>query len=225
MANQLGATERTRGHRLNDRAVTDRDVMYQILDSTVLCHIGYVENGQPFVLPYGYARDGDSILIHGSTGARFMRAMAAGAEVCVTVTLLDGIVLARSNFDSSMNYRSVVIFGVAQEVTGDQKAAALDALSDGLFPGRVAEVRGSLKKELAATTVLRLSLDEASVKIRAGGVNEDDEGYASREEFDSVWAGVVPLSTVAGQPIPADEAAASLPLPASVQDYLRKPKA
>lgn len=224
MTQPLGNTERTQGNRLKDRAVTDRKVMYDILDSTVLCHIGYVEFGQPFVLPYGYARDGDSILIHGSTGARFMRAMAAGAPVCVTVTKLDGMVLARSTFDSSMNYSSVVILGVAQEVTGDEKAKALDVLSDGLVPGRVAEVRASLKKEVAATMVVRLSLAEASVKVRAHGVSEDGEGYASEADLNSVWAGVIPLRTVAGEPEPADAAAAALPLPASVVNYLKKPK-
>jgi len=220
-----GSTERTQIHRLNDRAVTDRSVMYEILDSTVLCHIGYVEDGQPFVLPYGYARHGDSILIHGSTGARFMRAMAAGAPVCVTVTKLDGIVIARSTFDSSMNYRTVVILGVAEEVTGAEKETLMDAMSDGLVPGRVAEVRPSLKKELAATMLVRLSLAEASVKVRDGGVDEDRVGYATDEDFNAVWAGVIPLRTVADAPIPADDASASLPLPASVAAFVANPKA
>jgi len=225
MLPEPGSTERTQVHRLSDRAVTDRSAMYDILDSTVLCHIGYVESGQPFVLPYGFARHEDSILIHGSTGARFMRAMAAGAQVCVTVTKLDGIVLARSTFDSSMNYRSVVILGRAEEVTGEEKVSLMDAMSDGLMPGRVAEVRPSLKKELAATMLLRLSLAEASVKIRDGGVNEDQDGYASEAEFNAVWAGVIPLRTVADAPIPADDASASLELPASVSAYLKGPKA
>ena len=198
--------------------------MYDILDSTVLCHIGYVESGQPFVLPYGYTRDGDSILIHGSTGARFMRAMAAGAPVCVTVTKLDGMVLARSTFDSSMNYRSVVILGVAEEVTGEAQATALDIISNGFVPGRVAEVRSSTKKEWAATMVLRLSLAEASVKVRAHGADTDTTGYAEGEG-EQVWAGVIPLMTVAGEPQPADVASANLPLPASVVRYLNNPKA
>lgn len=225
MLPELGTTERTTGHRLNDRAITDRAVMNEILDSTVLCHIGYVDNGQPFVLPYGYTRDGDSILIHGSTGARFMRAMAAGASVCVTVTKLDGLVLARSNFDSSMNYRSVVILGVAEELQGEEKLRALDVVSDGFIPGRVAEVRGALKKEAAATVVLRLSLAEASVKFRGHGADTNTDGYETEEEGMKVWAGVIPLSTVAGTPIPADETAAAMPLPASVVEYLKKPKA
>jgi nitroimidazol reductase NimA-like FMN-containing flavoprotein (pyridoxamine 5'-phosphate oxidase superfamily) len=199
--------------------------MYEILDSTVLCHIGYVENGVPFVLPYGYARDGDHLLIHGSSGARFMRAMADGATVCVTVTKLDGIVLARSTFDSSMNYRSVMVIGVAEQIEGPEKARLLDVLSDGLIPGRVAEVRSSAKKELAATILLRLPLTEASVKVRAGGVDEDVDGYQDEAAFNSVWAGVIPLATVAGAPIPADSAAAELELPPSVTAYLQNPKA
>jgi nitroimidazol reductase NimA-like FMN-containing flavoprotein (pyridoxamine 5'-phosphate oxidase superfamily) len=220
-----GSTDRTTVHRLGDRAVADRAEMYQILDSIAICHIGYVEDGQPFVLPYAYARHEDSLLIHGSTGARFMRAMAAGASVCVTVTKLDGLVLARSTFDSSMNYRSVVVLGVAEEVTGDEKAQLLDVLSDGLVPGRVAEVRKSTKKELAATTLLRLSLAEASVKVRSGQVDEDRAGYDSDEDFDAVWAGVIPLRTIADVPLPADSAAESVPLPQSVLNYLENPKA
>jgi uncharacterized protein len=219
-----GTSSRTQGHRIKERSVSDREQMYAILDSTILCHIGYVEDGQPFVLPYGYARDGDSILIHGSTGARFMRAMAAGAPVCVTVTQLDGLVLARSNYDSSMNYRSVVILGVAEEVTGEAKAAALDVLSDGFVPGRVAEVREALPKELAGTTVLRLSLAEASAKVRAMGAGTSFDGYEDGEG-EQVWAGVIPLMTVAGTPEPSDELSAVMPLPASVVRYLNNPKA
>lgn len=214
-----GQTERTQIHRLKERSVANRDAMYEILDSTILCHIGYVENGQPFVLPYAYARDGDRILIHGSTGARFMRALAAGAPVCVTVTKLDGLVVARTTFDSSMNYRSVVILGKAEEVNGDDKDRLLNKLSDGLLPGRSKEVRGSTPKELAATTLLSLSLEEASVKVRTG-MPHDDEG-----EGTGVWAGVVPVGLKAGAAIPADEESASLPIPDSVKAYIANPKA
>ena len=215
-----GSTERTTGHRLNDRAVFDREAMYEILDSTVLCHVGLVFDHQPYVLPMGFARVGDEILLHGSTGSRFMREMAAGAPVCVTITLLDGIVVARSNFESSMNYRSVVIFAAAREITGDAKESALDALSDGLVPGRVAEVRPATRKELAATTVLALPLDETSVKIRTGGAEDNPSDLGQ-----GVWAGVLPLRTVVGTPEPADEEAAALPLPQSVLDWIEFPKA
>ena len=215
-----GSTERTKGHRLNDRAVFDREAMYEILDSTVLCHVGLVFDHQPYVLPMGFARVGDELLLHGSSGARFMREMAAGAPVCVTVTMLDGIVVARSNFESSMNYRSVVVFGAAREITGEAKESALDALSDGLVPGRVAEVRPATKKELAATMVLALPLDEASVKVRDGGVedNPDDLGKG-------VWSGVLPLRMVVDTPVPTDDEAAALPLPQSVLDWIESPKA
>lgn len=214
-----GQSDRTQIHRLKERSVEDRDAMYEILDSTILCHIGYVEADQPYVLPYAYARDGDRILIHGSTGARFMRALAAGAPVCVTVTKLDGLVVARTTFDSSMNYRSVVILGTAKEINGPQKDQLLNKLSDGLLPGRTQEVRGSTPKELAATTLLELSLEEASVKVRTG-MPEDDEGQGT-----GVWSGVVPVSLSAGDPIPADEESAGLPVPESVKAFIKNPKA
>lgn len=214
-----GSTPRTEINRLKQRSVSDRKAMYEILDSSILCHIGYIEDSQPFVLPYAYTRDGDRILIHGSSGARFMRALAAGAPTCVTVTKLDGLVVARTTFDSSMNYRSVVILGTAEEITGSEKNELLDKLSDGLLPGRSNEVRKSTAKELAATTLLALSLEEASVKIRTGGP-EDDEG-----EGTGVWAGVVPIRLVADEPIPADAESRLLEIPNSVRAYQKNPKA
>jgi nitroimidazol reductase NimA-like FMN-containing flavoprotein (pyridoxamine 5'-phosphate oxidase superfamily) len=215
----LSNTERTELNRMRDRAVTDRAEMYTVLDSNILCHLGYSEAGQPFVLPYGYARDGDRILIHGSSGARFMRVLAAGAPVCVTVTELTGMVVARSTFNSSMNYRSVVILGKAEEIVGDEKARLLDVISDGFLPGRSTEVRGSTKKELAATTLLSISLEEASLKVRAHGVEDEDADLNT-----GVWAGVVPLKLVAGEPEPDGDEAASLPVPKSVLDYIANPK-
>jgi nitroimidazol reductase NimA-like FMN-containing flavoprotein (pyridoxamine 5'-phosphate oxidase superfamily) len=192
--------------------------MYEILDSTILCHIGYVESGQPFVLPYAFVRDGDRILIHGSSGARFMRELAKGSPTCITVTKLDGLVLARTTFDSSMNYRSVVILGTAEEITGDDKNELLEKVSDGLVPGRTLEVRKSANKELAATTLLSISLAEASVKIRSG-MPHDDEG-----EGTGVWAGVIPLHLVAGEPIAADEESQNLEVPKSVHEFRKNPK-
>jgi nitroimidazol reductase NimA-like FMN-containing flavoprotein (pyridoxamine 5'-phosphate oxidase superfamily) len=192
--------------------------MYEILDSTILCHIGYVESGQPFVLPYAFVRDGDRILIHGSSGARFMRELAKGSPTCITVTKLDGLVLARTTFDSSMNYRSVVILGTAEEITGDDKNELLEKVSDGLVPGRTLEVRKSTNKELAATTLLSISLAEASVKIRSG-MPHDDEG-----EGTGVWAGVIPLHLVAGEPIAADEESQNLEVPKSVHEFRKNPK-
>lgn len=213
-----GQTDRTQINRLKKRSVEDRDVMYEILDSTILCHIGYVENNQPFVLPYAFTRDGDRILIHGSSGARFMRALSEGAPVCVTITKLDGLVVARTTYDSSMNYRSVVILGTAQEITGEEKNGLLEKLSDGLLPGRTNEVRQSTSKELAATTLLALSLDEASVKVRTG-MPEDDEGSGT-----GVWSGVIPVELVAKDPLPSDDESKSLPIPESVLAYIKNPK-
>lgn len=214
-----GQTDRTTLNRLKKRSVEDRDEMYEILDSTILCHVGYVENGQPFVLPYAFARDGDRILIHGSSGARFMRELAKGVPTCVTVTKLDGMVVARTTFDSSMNYRSVVILGAAEEINGPEKNELLEKVSNGLLPGRVSEVRTSTAKELAATTLLSLSLDEASVKVRTG-MPEDGEGSGT-----GVWSGVIPVHLVADNPIPSDEESAGLEVPQSVIAYVKNPKA
>jgi len=213
-----GESARTEINRLKQRSVSDRTAMYEILDSTILCHIGYVESGQPFVLPYAFVRDGDRILIHGSSGARFMRELAKGSPTCITVTKLDGLVLARTTFDSSMNYRSVVILGTAEEITGDDKNELLEKVSDGLVPGRTLEVRKSTNKELAATTLLSISLAEASVKIRSG-MPHDDEG-----EGTGVWAGVIPLHLVAGEPIAADEESQNLEVPKSVHEFRKNPK-
>jgi len=214
-----GQTDRTAINRLKKRSVEDRDQMYEILDSTILCHVGYVENGQPFVLPYAFTRDGDRILIHGSSGARFMRELAKGVPTCVTVTKLDGMVVARTTYDSSMNYRSVVILGSAEEITGPEKNALLEKVSNGLLPGRVSEVRTSTAKELAATTLLSLSLEEASVKVRTG-MPEDGEGSGT-----GVWSGVIPVHLVADEPIPSDEESAGLEVPPSVRAYVENPKA
>ena len=214
-----GSTERTEISRHRERAVDDRTALYEVLDSNILCHLGLVFDGQPFVLPYGYARDGDRLLIHGSSGARFMRALAEGAPVCVTVTELTAMVVARSTFNSSMNYRSVVVLGCATEVTGDEKAQLLEVISDGFLPGRSGEVRASTKKELAATTLLSIPLDEASLKVREHGVGDDDADLNT-----GVWAGVVPLKLVAGEPQPDGEEAASLPIPESVKRFIANPK-
>ena len=216
----LGNTERTQPGRMRDRAVTDRAAMYEVLDSNILCHLGLIFDGQPFVLPYGYARDGDRILIHGSSGARFMRALADGAPVCLTVTELTGMVVARSTFNSSMNYRSTVIFGRAVEVTGEAKARALEIVSDGFLPGRSSEVRASTKKELAATIVLSVPLDEASLKVREHGVEDEPEDIGT-----GVWAGLIPLKRVAQDPIADDDESRQLPVPESVRAFIANPKA
>ena len=208
----LPLTDRTRITRLPDRQVVDRQVLHEVLDAGLVAHVGVVRDGVPVILPVGYARDGDSLLLHGSTGGGLLRQAAAGLPVTVTVTLLDGLVYARSLFDSSMNYRCAMVIGTATPVTGPDKLAAMRLLSEHLMPGRWAEVREPTKRELAATLVLRLPLAEASVKLRAAGAEGEPDDGESRE----VWAGVLPLRTVAGQPEPDPDVPAGVPVPASL---------
>ena len=190
-------TVRTRVVREADRAVYDREAAYRILDEGFLCHVGFVVDGQPWVIPTSYGRDGDSLYIHGSAASRMLRQMKDGVAVCVTVTLLDGLVLARSIFNHSMNYRSVVILGKATLVDDPaEKIEALRRLSEHIIPGRWADSRQPNERELKATSVLRLPIEEFSAKVRTGPVVDDEEDYSF-----AVWAGVVPLTMVAGAPI------------------------
>jgi uncharacterized protein len=190
-------TVRTRIVREADRAVYDREAAYRILDEGFLCHVGFVVDGQPWVIPTSYGRDGDSLYIHGSAASRMLRQMKDGVAVCVTVTLLDGLVLARSIFNHSMNYRSVVILGKATLVDDRaEKIEALRRLSEHIIPGRWADSRRPNERELKATSVLRLPIEEFSAKVRTGPVVDDEEDYSF-----AVWAGVVPLTMVAGAPI------------------------
>ena len=214
----LPLTDRTRVTRLPDRQVVDRQVLHDVLDAGLVAHVGVVRDGVPVILPVGYARDGDSLLLHGSTGGGLLRQAAAGLPVTVTVTLLDGLVYARSLFDSSMNYRCAMVIGTATPVTGPDKLAAMRLLSEHLMPGRWAEVREPTKRELAATLVLRLPLAEASVKLRAAGAEGEPDDGESRE----VWAGVLPLRTVAGQPEPDPDVPAGVPVPASLDRARRR---
>jgi nitroimidazol reductase NimA-like FMN-containing flavoprotein (pyridoxamine 5'-phosphate oxidase superfamily) len=213
MGSSLPVTPRTRVTRLPYRQVSDRQVLYDLLDAGLVAHVGVVRDGLPVVLPLGYARDGDSLLLHGSTGGGLLREAAAGTEVAVTVTLLDGLVYARSLFDSSMNYRCAMVVGTATPVTGPAKEDALRLLSEHLMPGRWAEVRGPTARELAATLVLRLPLAEASVKVRAAGAGGEPGDGESR----AVWAGVLPLATAAGAPRADPDVPAGVPVPPSVR--------
>lgn len=189
-----GGTERTRLRRLPGKAVTDRAVLHAILDAGRVAHVGI---DGPFVLPVGYARDGDRVLIHGSTGSRLFRALAAGAPACFALTILDGLVLARSGFESSMNYRSVVAFGAFTELAGEEKTAGLRRLTEHLSPGRWEAMRPPLPKELAATLVLALPLAEWSVKV-----SDDWPHDAEEDRAWPVWAGVVPIVETLGEPMP-----------------------
>jgi len=195
-------------------------MLHEILDSGLVAHVAVVDDdGQPYVIPVAYARDGDSVLFHGSTASRLFRGLADGRPTCLTVTLLDGVVFARSAFNSSMNYRSVVVLGVAERLTGDEELAALERIADHLTPGRWTQARQPSPKERAATLTLRLSLDECSIKVRTGGPNDDDEDVQD-PVYGSIWAGTLPLREVFGTPVP-DQYSAGRAVPASVQAWER----
>ena len=215
---QLPVTERTTIGRLPERGSRDRATMNAILDEGLLCHLGMTTEHGPVVIPTTYARRGDELLVHGSPAATWLRSAAKGTPVCITVSLVDGLVFARSAFHHSLNYRSVVVFGVALPITDpDDRAAALTAIVEQLVPGRTTEVRPMHDAEVAKTLVLRIPLDEASVKIRAAGPSDDDEDYA----LPDVWAGVVPVTTAFGEPIDDDRLAPGIPAPPSATAYQR----
>src|SRR6266850_5273339 len=194
---KLLQTPRTTLKRLSQRGNYDRELIEQILDDGFICHVGFAVDGQPFVIPTGYARVGDSLVIHGSQASRMLRTVGQGIDVCVTVTLIDGLVLARSAFHHSMNYRSVVVFGRATVIEDpDPKVAALRALSEHMIPGRWDDVREPSERELQQTTVLSLPLTEASAKVRTGPPLDEEEDYEL-----SVWAGVIPVRLVAEPPV------------------------
>jgi nitroimidazol reductase NimA-like FMN-containing flavoprotein (pyridoxamine 5'-phosphate oxidase superfamily) len=193
-------TARTQVRRLPKRGVYDREQVHAILDEGFLCHVGFVVEGQPYVIPTGYARSGNRLYIHGSAASRMLRTLDDGVDVCVTVTLIDAFVLARSAFHHSMNYRSVVVLGNARPVTDpEEKAEALRCFTNHIVPGRWEEVRQPTGQELKATTVLTLPLDEVSAKVRTGPPIDDEEDYAL-----PIWAGLVPVYMRLGEPT-ADE--------------------
>ncbi|HXK10486.1 MAG TPA: pyridoxamine 5'-phosphate oxidase family protein [Vicinamibacteria bacterium] len=191
--------------------------MESILDEGLVCHVGFVDEGQPFVVPTTYARWGDRLVIHGSAASRMLKALAAGAPACVTVTLLDGLVLARSTFHHSMNYRSVVVLGRAIEITEpEEKRRALDAIVEHVAPGRVAGVRAPTEVEMRATRVVALALDEASAKVRTGPPKDDEADYAL-----PVWAGELPLRLQPLEPLADPRLAAGLAPPPHVTGWRR----
>jgi uncharacterized protein len=216
--NSSNPTPRTRVVREAQRAVYDRDTIYQILDEAFLCHVGFVANSdfQPYVIPTSYGRDGDVLYIHGSAASRMLRNLGQGVPVCVTVTLLDGLVLARSVFNHSMNYRSVVILGTATLVADPvEKLAALRVLSEHILPHRWDDSRFPNEKELKQTTVLRIPINEFSAKVRVGPPVDDEEDYSF-----PTWAGVLPLEMTVGAPIRDERCEQELP--AYLQNYSRK---
>src|SRR5579863_1100609 len=194
----ITTTNRTRVLRHPERGVYDIERIHAILDEGYLCHVGFTIEGQPYVIPTAYARSGDQMYIHGSAASRMLRSLAQGVAVCVTVTLVDGFVLARSAFRHSMNYRSVVILGTARLVTDPaEKMAALRCFTNHVVPDRWEEVRRPNEKEMLSTTVLALPLEEASAKVRSGPPLDTEDDWSV-----PVWAGVVPLRTQLGEPIP-----------------------
>ncbi|HLN98476.1 MAG TPA: pyridoxamine 5'-phosphate oxidase family protein [Pyrinomonadaceae bacterium] len=211
-------TERTTLKRLPKRGVYDRELIYQILDEGFICHVGFALDQQPFVIPTGYARVADQLYIHGSQLSRMLRTLSSGIDVCVAVTLIDGLVLARSAFHHSINYRSVVIFGRASLVAEKAaKSAALLAFSEHVIAGRWHDVREPNKQELKATTVLSLPLAEASAKVRTGPPVDDEDDYAM-----DVWAGVVPLELTAGAPINDPRLPVDIKPPSYALNYSRE---
>lgn len=218
MSSNSTPTPRTRVVREPQRAVYDRVAVNQILDEGFICHIGFVADGQPYVIPTSYGRDGDVLYIHGSAASRMLRNLDQGVPVCVTVTLLDGLVLARSVFNHSMNYRSVVILGTATLVDDPaEKIAALRALSEHILPQRWDDSRQPNDKELKATSVLRIPIEEFSAKVRVGPPIDDEEDYSF-----PTWAGVIPLTMTAGAPIRDERCQREFP--AYLKGYSRKKK-
>jgi uncharacterized protein len=212
------ASPRVRVRRLPERGRYDREAIDAVLDAGLVAHLGFVIDGQPYVIPTLHARVDDHVYVHGSAASRALRALSGRIPVCLTVTLLDGIVLARSVFEHSMNYRSVVVLGIAVPVDEpDEKLVALEAFTDKLLPGRWGEARPPNRKELKATSVLRLPLDEASAKIRDGGPEDGDTPDA---ELD-VWAGHLPLVVRALEPVPDATLRAGIPTPPGLDPFRR----
>jgi len=219
MTRPITKTERTRLRRLPKRGNFERETINSILDEAFVCHVGFVaDGGQPYVIPTGFGRLDDKLYIHGSSASRMLRSLSQGIDACVTVTLIDGLVLARSAFHHSVNYRSVVILGKAQLVTdADEKNLALEVITNHFVPGRWSDVRWPNEIELKATSVLRLAIDEASAKIRTGDPVDDEEDYSM-----NVWAGVLPLELKTGTPIDDTRLDKAIAPPDYIVNYKRK---
>jgi nitroimidazol reductase NimA-like FMN-containing flavoprotein (pyridoxamine 5'-phosphate oxidase superfamily) len=220
MSNSSTPSARTRVVREPQRAVYDRDVAYKILDEGFICHVGFAIESQAYVIPTSYARKEDRIYIHGSAASRMLRQAASGISVCITVTLLDGLVLARSIFNHSMNYRSVVVLGTATPIEDrEEKLAALQVLSEHILPGRWKETRQPNEQELKATSILQLPIEEFSAKVRQGPVIDDEEDYSF--PFPT-WAGIIPLSTVAEPPVDDSRLLEGITAPKYAREYSRR---
>lgn len=217
MTDEITTTERTELKRIPERGHFDRDTVNAIIDEAMICHVGIVdEDGRPVVIPTFHGRDGDDLLIHGSAASRLLRT-ARNSEISVSITLIDSLVVARSAFHHSANYRSVVLFGVPEQITDDDEASrALDVLVEALIPGRSGEVRPHTRNEIKATSVLRLPITEASAKIRNGPPVDDEEDMDTE-----VWAGLLPIHTTFGEPVTDDDMRMDLPPSPSIANYGR----
>ena len=217
MSTVIATTPRTTLKRLPKRGSFERATLRRILDEGLVCHVGFVGEGGPVVIPTAYGRKGDTLFLHGSAAGRMLKTVGGGVDVCVTVTLVDSLVLARSAFHHSMNYRSVMILGLATEVTAEaEKRAALTAIVERVLPGRASEVRGPDSKELNATIVLSLPIEEASAKIRTGPPLDAEEDYAL-----PCWAGVLPLKLTALAPLPDPRLPEGIAVPAALAAWKR----
>jgi nitroimidazol reductase NimA-like FMN-containing flavoprotein (pyridoxamine 5'-phosphate oxidase superfamily) len=209
------ASDRTRVKREPERGAYDRGQIDAILDAGLVCHLGFIHDEHPFVIPTLYGRVGDEVYVHGSSASRMLRTLKGGVDACLTVTLVDGLVLARSIFNHSINYRSVVVLGNAIEVNDpDEKRRALEVFSDRILPGRWSEVRPPTELELRATSILRMPPDEASAKLRVGPPKDEEADYELQ-----VWAGVIPLTLVAGEPVADPRLSVDMPQPAIPARY------
>ena len=213
----LQTTQRSKLKRLPKRGSQERELIYSILDEALVAHVGFVANNQPFVIPMAYGRQGDRLYLHGSSVSRLLKTLERGIELCCTVTILDGLVIARSLFHHSMNYRSVVLFGKAQLVTSEaEKMKALQALTEQMIPGRWQEARLPKTNELKATNVLSLVIEEGSAKVRTGEPNDDLEDYSL-----PFWAGQLLLKMTAGSPIADSKLSSEIALPEHISNYHR----
>jgi nitroimidazol reductase NimA-like FMN-containing flavoprotein (pyridoxamine 5'-phosphate oxidase superfamily) len=216
-----GSSERTRVRRIPERAVRETAALHHVLDAGLVAHVSVVDDaGQPYVVPVAYARRRDEVLFHGSSASRLFRALADGQPTCLTVTLLDGLVVARSAFESSMNYRSVMVLGTATRLTGDDELDALRVITEHLLPGRWDDCRQPTAKERAATITLSLPMDECSVKINDGGP-EDVPSDVTDPVYSHTWAGRVPIHESFSIPIPSDDCLAETPVPEYIRSWRR----
>ena len=212
----ISRTPRNELKRLPARAEYDRETIYAIIDAAIICHVGFVENNSPFVIPTAIMRQGENVYLHGNAQSRMLQHLGAGHEACVSVTHVDGMVLARSGFHSSINYRSVSLFGSGRLVEGEQKVELLDKFVDSLIPGRADDVRPMTKKELNITSVVEFPIQEASAKLSVGQPVDDKKDYDL-----PIWAGVIPLEMKSGDPIPDPKLKFTIDTPDYVANYMR----